>query len=165
MKTNVFILSLLFFVITLSAQEFEVPKDYSFEKTEDYNNQRNNVIKAIDWLENTPINKETEKRKEVSTFLMQWLTGTPDVSISLNAEVITFMDCTDCLMVFMGSWAKYALENKDYKNELKGSIAGIESVIKLYKNNKNAIGKYKAIEKYMKLQEKGKLENDIKSKI
>ena len=111
------------------------------------------------------MNQKTEKRKEVNTYLTQWLTGTPDVTINLNPEVITFMDCSDCLLVFMGSWAKYALVNKDYNNELKGSIAGIESVIRLYESNKNSIKKNKAIEKYIKLQEKGKLENDIKSKI
>lgn len=159
------ILSLLCFSNLLTAQEFEVPKDYSLENPEDYTNQRNNVIKAVNWLENTPINQETKKRKEVNAFLMQWLTGTPDVTISLNPEIITFMDCPDCLMVFMGSWAKYALENKDYKNELQGSLVGIESVIKLYENNKNSIGKNKAIEKYMKLKDKGKLADDIKSKI
>ncbi|HMC01805.1 MAG TPA: hypothetical protein VKN14_12285 [Flavobacteriaceae bacterium] len=165
MKKNLSIFLFFLFTLSLTAQNFDVPKDYSFEKAEDYSKQRNNIVKAVTWLENTPIGQETEKRKEVSAYLMQWLTGTPDVTISLNTEVITFMDCADCLMVFMGSWAKYAITNKDYKNELKASIAGIESVIKLYENNKSVIKKNKAIEKYIRLKDKGKLENDIKSKI
>ena len=51
---RLFILSFLFISTLVSAQDFEVPKDYSFLELEDYENQRNNVIKAVNWLENTP---------------------------------------------------------------------------------------------------------------
>ena len=64
------ILSLLFISITATSQEFEVPKDYSFLELEDYENQRSNVIKAVNWLESTPINEQTTKRKAANAFLV-----------------------------------------------------------------------------------------------
>jgi len=91
--------------------------------------------------------------------------GSPDVSIEISADVVTFMDCADCLLIFMCGWTKYSLETKDYSNKLKGSIAGIESVIEFYKKNKDALGKNKAIQKYIKLQDKNELTKYLESKI
>jgi len=159
------ILLLLFISITATSQEFEVPKDYSFLELEDYENQRSNVIKAVDWLEYTPINEQTTKRKAINTFLLEWLTGNTDVSINIDPDVVTFSDCHECLMIFMGSWARYALENKDYKNDFKGNIEGIEAVITIYEKNMETLGNIKAVDKYIKQKNKGKLENYIKSKI
>ena len=96
---------------------------------------------------------------------MEWLTGSTDVSINIDSDVVTFMDCGDCLMIFMGSWTRYALENKDYNNDFKGNIEGVEAVISLYENNKETLGYIRAVEKYIKQKNKGKLEDYIKSKI
>ena len=165
MRRSLFILLFLLTSSSLFSQNFEVPRSVSFENTEDYTKQRDNVVKAINWLENTPIGQEANKRKDVNAFLMTWLTGSPDVTIAIDQNIVTFMDCSDCLMIFMGSWAKYALTNKDYDNSLKGTLYGIEGVINFYKKNKIALGKNKAIEKYVKLKNKEKLEDFIKSKI
>ena len=165
MKNLIIITFFLLIAATTYSQDFDVPKSYSFEKAKDYTGQNHTVIKAVDWLENTPLTQDTSKRKEVNAFLMAWLSGSPDVSIDLSGDIVTFMDCGDCLVVFMGGWAKYALVNKDYNNTLKGNIAGIESTISFYQKNKNAIGKTKAIEKYIKQKDKGTLEDYIKSKI
>jgi hypothetical protein len=162
---RLFILSFLFISTLVSAQDFEVPKDYSFLELEDYENQRNNVIKAVNWVENTPINEQVVKRKKVNTFLTEWLTGSTDVRINLDQDVVTFMDCSDCLMIFMGSWARYALVNKDYNNDFKGNLSGIESVINLYLKNQKTLGNIRAVEKYIKQKNKGNLENYIKTKI
>ena len=146
-------------------QDFQVPKNYTFEKKEDYAKYEKEIINCIIWLEKTLINKQQDKRKEVNAFLIKWLEGSPYVSIEISQDIVTFLDCSDCLMIFMGGWAKYSLENSDYKNKLKGNIAGVQSVIKFYKNNKEFLGKNKAIEKYIKLQDKGELENTIKERV
>jgi len=162
---RLFVLSFLFITTLVIAQDFEVPKGYSFFELEDYENQRSNVIKAVNWLESTPINEQATKRKKVNSFLMEWLTGSTDVSINIDSDVVTFMDCGDCLMMFMGSWARYALINKDYNNNFKGNYEGVEAVISLYEKNRERLGSIKAVEKYIKQKNKGKLENYIKTKI
>jgi hypothetical protein len=147
------------------SQNFDVPKDVHLETKEDYAQYEGDIIKAVDWLIKTPVGSEKDKRLKVNAFLLQWLTGSPNVMIEITQEIATFMDCSDCLMIFMGGWAKYSLENNDYADKIKGNLAGIESVIEFYNSNKGILGKNNAIEKYAKLKNKGKLEKHIQSKI
>lgn len=147
------------------AQDFEVPKDLKLEKAEDYKVYESDIINAIDWLMETPLDKEPNKRKQVNLFVITWLTGSPSVSIEIKGEITDFGDCADCLMAFMGGWTKYSLENEYSKDQVKGNTAGIKSVIAFYEKNKKTIGKIKPIKKYAKLLKKGKLEAHIRKKM
>lgn len=162
-----FVFSLFAIVISFQSysQDFDLPVDWKLETKEDYAKYEKDIINAVDWLIKTPVDNNRLNRKEVNAFLLAWLTGSPNVSIELSEEIVTFGDCADCLMIFMGGWAKYSLQNNDFTNKTKGNLAGIESVIQLYNKNKAAIGTNKAIEKYIKLKEKGKLETYIESKM
>jgi hypothetical protein len=155
---------LMFTILTfnLVAQEFEVPKNYVLKQKEDFSKYEGDVLKGIDWLLQTPINTQTEKRKEINTFIIAWLTGSPDVSIEIKTEIVSFMKPNaDLLIVFMCGWTKYSLETKDYKNKIKGNLSGIEAVIEFYVKNKENLKKDKNVEKYIKLKEEGKLEDYI----
>jgi tetratricopeptide (TPR) repeat protein len=131
---------------------------------EDYAKYEKKVIKDFNWLFETPIGVNSEKRKETNAFMMQWMSGSPNVSIELSEKVVTYMDCSECLMIFMGSWTKYALGTAEY-SKLKANLVGTENVIEFYNFNKSKIGKNKNIEKFIKLKQKGKLEKYIKSNI
>ena len=146
----------------LVAQEFEVPKNYSFKQNDDYTKHEGEILKGIDWLLQTPINTQPEKRKEVNTFIMAWLEGSPTVSVEIKQEIVSFMKPNpDLLMIFMCGWTKYSLETKDYNNKIKGNQKGVEAVIEFYIKNKENLKKDKNVEKYIKLKEEGKLEDYI----
>jgi hypothetical protein len=90
------------------------------------------------------------------------LTGSPNVSIDIKPEIVTFVgDTPELLLIFMGGWAKYSLESKDFKNKIGGSTAGIEAVIEFYTKNKDLLSKDKNIEKYIKMKDKGTLKDYI----
>ena len=155
---------ILFSVLTFSlvAQEFEVPKNCVMTKDEDFAKHEGDVLKGIDWLLNTPINIQPEKRKEVNGFFMTWLTGTPTVSIEIKPEIVNFMKPnSELLMIFMCGWTKYAIESKDSKNKTMGNQKGIEAVIDFYIKNKESLKKDANVEKYIKMKEVGKLEEFI----
>ena len=133
------------------------------ETPEDYAKLEPIVIKAFDWLMANPADQEVEQRKAFGAFLIQWLTGAPNVSIALSEKIISYSNCDECLIIFMGGWAKYALESKDFDNPFKGNLAGTESIIEFYQKNKKALGKNQAIQKLMQLQEDGELKSYIKS--
>lgn len=162
---SILIASLLLISVQAFSQTFEVPAGYSFETKDDYSKYEQDVIEGVNWLLKTPLSQEQGKRKEVNAFLMKWLSGSPSVTIEVNSEIITFMDCPDCLMVFLGGWAKQTLETKDNTDKVKGNLAGIESVIEFYNLNKATLGNNKAVQKYIKMQEKGKLEEYVKARI
>ena len=57
----------------------------------------------------------------------------------------------------MGGWTKYAIESGNYKDSIKGNLAGIRSVIKVYKAN-SSIKKDEAVDKLVAIDSKGELE-------
>ena len=162
MKTIISILILMTISLGLFAQDFSIPKDYKLDKAEDYASYEQDVIKCFDWLMQTPIHGQTAKRKDANTFLLKWLSGSPNVHIEIKQEIVTFMGTSpDLLMVFMGGWAKYSLESKDFDNKIKGSKAGIEAVIDFYNANREFMTKDKNVEKYVKMKNKGTLDGYI----
>jgi hypothetical protein len=140
---------------TLS-QEFEIPKNLKLEKESDYAKYEVDVLNGINWLENTGIKDQLAKRKNTSAFLMQWMTGTPSVSIGLQAFQTKLTEKNpDLLITFLGGWTKFAIENPSEKEDvIKANIAGFQSLIKVYSANKGSgIKKDKKIEKLIKLNQ------------
>jgi len=116
------------------------------------------VISTINWLEDTPLDQNTDKRKSQYALLVGWLTNSPTVTIEINSRVLTFTKKnSDLLLIFMGGWTKYCLENNYSSDNLKGNIAGIKSAIKVYKKD-IGMKKDKAMDKIIALDEKGELE-------
>ncbi|MEM6769137.1 MAG: hypothetical protein AAF597_01020 [Bacteroidota bacterium] len=145
-------------------QKFTIPKDAKFDVAEDYEAQHESVIAAVDYLEQTPPDQQPGYRKQVNAYLLQWLTGTPTVTLSLDGNIVTFMEQADCFMLYMGAYARYALQEKT-KDPVAANVAAINSVLSFYNANKAALGKVKALDKYQKLADKGKLESTLKKLI
>jgi len=162
MKKIAFSIILCVISLSLFSQDFNIPKDYKLVKVEDYALYENDIISCVDWLMNTPLDENLNKRKEANAFLIKWLSGSPNVHIEIKQEIVTFMSTSpDLLMIFMGGWAKYSIKTKDYNNNVEGSMAGIESVIAFYTKNKKLLKKDRKIEKYIKRQKKGTLKKYI----
>ncbi len=152
----------LLFTLTLHAnsysQEFEVPQDFELESAEDFRAHNDEILRAIDWMLNTPID-----RKRVNGYFLQWLAGTPDVTVELQPSVVTFMEKSpELLMIFMAGWTDHALKSGKASDNYHGSLAGIETVITFYQANRQHLGKVKAVEKYIKMKEKGTLQEYVK---
>lgn len=144
----------------LFTEEEEV---FKLETKEDYAKYEKDVVDAYRWLMKTPVDVEPRQREALNSFLIEWISGSPNVTIELSENIVSYVDCADCLVIFMAGWTSYALETKDFDNKLKGNLAGTESVIEFYQSNKKALGKNKAIEKFIKLKDSNKLESFIKS--
>ncbi|MEO1654511.1 MAG: hypothetical protein AAFU64_13280 [Bacteroidota bacterium] len=154
----------LFILMTKGfAQEINIPQDIKLKSKDDFKKSEALLLKSIDWYLNTPLSQEPAKRKEISTFAIKWMTGSPLVSIELVPGIVP-MDCAECLMAFLGGWTKYSLENNYSKDKIEGALAGLESTIVFYQKNKTELGKKSDIEKLIKQKEKGKLRKYVESK-
>jgi len=153
----------LFFSHNIFSQTFEVPTNYVFKTKEDFAKYEKDIIQAINWLETTPIDKQSNKRKGVNAFLISWLTGSPNVSIALT-EYTTELSSKnpDLLISFMGGWTKEKLQNPSLNDVLKLNIAGVKSIIKTYKLG--GAKKDKNVEKLL-LMDDQQLENWCRSKV
>lgn len=137
---------------------------FSDKESETVTTENEKIIAAYNWLLETPLGKEPEKRKSINAFLLKWMTETPKVSIELSQKMVPYMECNECLVVFMGGWAKYELESSS-TNKVRANLMGLENVIKFYQKNKSKIGVNKDIEKFIKLKNNNKLEDYIKKNI
>jgi hypothetical protein len=151
--------------IQLTSQEFEVPENYQLNEKEDYVKYEEDVLRAIDWIYATPIHSDKEKEKAVHGFIIKWITGSPSVSVDVKPEVVTFIETNpELMLIFMYGWTKYAIETKD-NSKLKGSLSGIEAAIDFYTKNLKELEKDKNVEKYIKMKEKGSLEEYLEKKV
>ena len=160
MKLFTSLLFISLFALTGFSQTVEIPEDIELKSKEDYKNSESLVKECIDWYHNTPLGDQPDHRKEVSAFLLQWLTGSPTVSIEIASGIFP-MDCPECLVTFMNGWTQYALNNDYSKDKVAGALAGAQHLIEFYKKNKSVMGKQKEIEKLIKLQKKDELKAHI----
>lgn len=148
----------------IHAQDFEVPKKYKFKIEEDYRQEEPNIYKAVDWMVNTPIGTDLDKREKANRYILKWLEGTPTFTLTVTQEALPYMkDCAPCLIIYMGGWAQNAIKNPTTSDNVSGSTNGTLQVIKFYELNQEILGKVKSIDKLVKMREKGKLEGHIKS--
>jgi hypothetical protein len=123
------------------------------------------VINTINWLENTPINKETDKRKQLYSKFLAWLTNSPTVTVDVDAKTAPFTKKNpDLLFIFMGGWTKYTLQNNYSKDAVKCNVAGIKSSIKVYQMG-NGLKKDKEMEKIIEIDSKNELDAWVASQL
>ncbi|MCC7521727.1 MAG: hypothetical protein IT220_08855 [Flavobacteriaceae bacterium] len=167
-----FIFFFTFTTFNLIAQDFIIPNNYKLETEIDYLNLEGDVVKAVDWIIENPIDEEMEKRTKTYYFIFGWVNKNPYFIFDTTNEIATFMDSPDCIAVFIGGMAKYSIENKDYSNKYNKNLAGVKAVIEFYKknvkyfkNNRYLKTTKKSIENYIELQESNKLEKFINDNI
>lgn len=155
-KAFIALLLTILFIQTSYSQEFTIPNNLKLESAEDYTNSESDILNCIHWLENTPVNQDSEKRTLANAFLMRWATGTPTVTISMESYQLDLVKKNSELLInFMGGWIKYVIENPSEKDNMQGgNIAGIKSLVKVYAANKDeGMKKDKRVEKLLKMDE------------
>jgi hypothetical protein len=150
-----------FGIITGTSQTtFDLPENIELKVESDYAKYENDVVSAAKWLEETDLNKETDKRKKVDAFIIEWISGTPNITVEVNHSLIKLYDKNNELLVlYMASYSRHLLENKN-TSQTNAIKTGIISMINVYKKG-IAITKSKEMEKAIKAFDENKLEEYI----
>jgi hypothetical protein len=123
------------------------------------------LLNTINWLENTPLDQEPDKRKLLYATFIGWVTNSPTVTIEVNSKISPMSKKNrDFLIIFKGGWVKYSLQNNYSNDALQCNLAGIKSVIKVYQAG-NGVKKDKDIEKLVDMDSKNELESWISSQL
>lgn len=149
---------ILFFICSIGfaqGQQYKIP-DIDWKDSTQYAQFTDIVLNNINWAYQTPMTTLKNTRKEVNSFLIQWIGGTPTMNITLNADVIKCNN-HDLVAIFTFGWAKYALENND-NDVINGCLYGIDYMLSFYENNAPFFGKNKQINKLKKWKNKGVLQ-------
>jgi hypothetical protein len=166
MKPHLLLLTgMLALSIGVSAQTSELLHNPLPTTKEEFTASEPSVINTVNYLESTPIDKEGDAWRIQGAMLLAWLTGAPQVTIEIDAKTMTFSKKNpELLIVFMGGWTRYALQNTYSKDKIQGTVAGVKSAIKVYKMG-NGFKKDKEMEKLIKLDEAGGLESWVVEKL
>lgn len=113
---------------------YKPPTGYTLQRPDDYDEYKQDIVKTVNWLEATPINKEVEKRREATRFLFQWISGAPDVSVQMQKYVadLTAQE-PELLLLFMGGWARYQIQHPEVKDPVVLNTEALKTVLKGYK--------------------------------
>jgi len=62
---------------------------------------------------------------------MAWLTNSPKVTIEMDAKTVTFAKKNpELMMIFMGGWTRYVLQNGYSKDMVQGNLAVSKAQLK-----------------------------------
>lgn len=121
------------------------------------------VLADIDWLNYYPLGEQQKLRDEKNTFVLMWMTGSPNISIQLDERVVTFMGGEPwLLMAYMTGWTKYSLEHNYSNDSIDCATAAITNVVKFYERNSKSLDKNREVEKYAKMVKADSLKEYIK---
>jgi hypothetical protein len=166
MKKILLMASLVAASIAAQAQGNPVPDDYKLVAPADYARYEKNVIPTIDYLLNAAPDPNSMEQKKATAFLINWVSGSPDVSIDIQPEIVNFFEKNkDLLTVFMAGWTKYALQTQKFDDALNGNIEGVKAVTAYYQKNKALMTPDENVEQYIKMQKDNTLAAFIKKQI
>lgn len=145
------------------AQDSPVPKNYSLKAKEDYAPYEADVIKTVDWLQKASWSEPVDVRKPSNSFVIDWISGSPNISLAVGEGVMKLAGKNpEMLVIYMGNYAKYALQHKDETSALAPTVAAIRAVIAKYQMEPTHV-KDSHIEKLAQLDKDGKLEAWVKT--
>ncbi|HEX2532736.1 MAG TPA: hypothetical protein VHK69_03315 [Chitinophagaceae bacterium] len=160
MKLKQLLFSGCFILLTgtgLRAQGFTVPQQVVLKEKEDYRKYETDIIASAKWLEATPLGQEMEKRLQVNAFVVQWITGSPNVSVSIGNMVMKLVENNeDLLPLYLAGYARFILEGGDGNDALGAHLAAIRSILRCYALGGD-VQKSKALQKAATLEKKGGL--------
>lgn len=167
MKKRLLLLSgsMLLLVTLATAQTFELPQNIKLASKEDYTSYEKNIIEAANWLEQTPLTEQKEKRREVERFIFSWISGSPAVNVDIYENLLGFDKKNPGMMIlYMAGTARYVLEHNYSKDKTAKLEAGLRSMIKVYKGGIN-IKRDKQLERLAKADQDGKIKEWIAENI
>lgn len=143
----------------------DLPEKYRWITAEDYTKDRELVKKTLRWLCVTPLSEDIRVRALANAFVLEWLAGTPEITMNVRTKVLNFPDeHPELLLTFMHGMAYYALSHPKENNEVKMYEAGIKTVVDLSGQSKE-LSKLSRIKDFERMMKKGKLTLYLKTEL
>lgn len=135
----------------------DIPVEYSWVEAADYAKDKEVVVRCIQWLCETPWGWEPEKRSVANAFVLEWIAGTPEITITVESSWIPSVDeHPELLYSMIHGMARYALKHPEIKDMEKLKTEGYKVVASIASQSKE-MSSDREIKKLIKAHEKGKL--------
>ena len=162
MKTFILI-SFSLFTTSLFAQTSPNYADIRLEQASDYKIADSFALQASNFLFTTPFEKDNVQRLRSLSFVIRWMTGTPDYSFTLDEVATKLIKGSDDLLgLYMAAMTKYSLENKESSKDQKlVKLNALTILLNYCENTSNHIKMTKQLKKLSEAKAKGQLEQSI----
>jgi len=143
----------------------DLPKTYHWQVAEDYAKDRELVKKALRWLCVTPISEDLRDRALANAFVLEWLAGTPEITLDVRTKVLDLpSEHPELLLTFMHGMAYYTILHPKENSEIKKYEAGIKTIVDLANQSKE-LSKLARIRDLERMMNRGKLNSYLKSEL
>lgn len=159
-----FLTALLFALLSLhvSAQDYFYLEDVKLSDKSDYQEHKDDLVKAVDYLMTSLIDDQNMDRKACIRFVIRYSQGTPDVTVTLSSYIgDLYKKNEDFLPMYLGLWVKSALESADKPDEHHEKY--ILSALAKYCIEGNNVSMTKTLKKLVKAEKDGKIDDFLKS--
>ncbi len=132
---------------------------------EDYNAAANRAAwQAAAYLLTHPIDKEDKLRGSATRYVIEWMTGSPDYSFTIDAKAMRFAkDNDDWMALFLAGMVYYAVSNNAPKADPKlVTLEACKQVVAYAKNPEYRIRPNAEFKKMIKAADEGKLSEYLK---
>jgi hypothetical protein len=140
-----------------------LPDKYEWKTARDYKRDEELVLRTLQWLNKTPLNEQLLTRSNANLFVMEWICGSPSVTISIETSVLPFYDLyPDLIFPYIHGIAQCRLTKNVVCNEQKAIINGFNTVAFMIRSDE-ILKKSKPLQPLIKAYKKGKMEEYVAS--
>ena len=105
-------------------------KNVKLTKRASYKHAESTIIKVVDYLFQTPLQKKNKSRNEAGKFLVDWMNGTPDYVFYLEEKETSFFNTdADFLLMYMAALTKFALTHPAEKAKQEQALGAMQLVL------------------------------------
>jgi len=135
----------------------EIPVEYNWSTPEEYDASKDDIEKCLKWLCTTPYGLEVVKRSEINAYVMTWIAGSPELTVSLDAKLFPFLqENQELLFTMIHAMAYYQLNHPNEKTPEKIYLKGLETSCELA-NQSEELKKAKYLKALLKANKKKEL--------
>lgn len=155
MKRTILLLVTLIMAQFAMAQQFSLPIMPEKLWPSDYAKYETDVLNCCNYLLTADPAFNQPKHEECASFLLRWLSGTPEVSVAIAPDLVDIKN-SNLLLAYISAWTRHALEYKEDGGLVCANVA-VEDMLRYYETFKGSVGKSKKTEKLLKQQQRGDL--------
>lgn len=164
MKKISALLVTLLVTCSIYAQDFTSLANLNITTAEQCRTYDNKALEAANYILTTAIDGTNNNRFGAMSFLVKWMSSTPDYTFEIGGTVTKMGKKDDFLLaVYMAGMVKFCMENKDKaKDKKEVELAAMHTLAVYAANESNNVKLDKDLKKLIAADKEGKLKEYLK---
>ena len=149
----------------LYSQELPPLKHVKLHKKSHFKATEQLTLKVIEYLFDTPADKNNHSRAEAGEFLIKWMNGTPDFTFHLDEKETDFFNTdADLMLMYMAGLTKFTMANPSVKDQKTLVLGTMNIVLPYFNQQENKTSWPVSLWQLNEAYQKGKLETFLYGK-